>query len=77
MKMKRRFTPMFLINDKPFTTAPGPVKLWGSPLSKVSMRAVTEVKSILTFVVNFNSINNKHSAAIKQGNSILKLLYKF
>jgi len=77
MKMKRRFTPMFLINDKPFTTAPGPVKVWGSPLSKVSMRALTEVKSVLIFVVNFNSINNKHSAVIKTGNCILKLLYNF
>jgi len=41
------------------------------------MRALTEVKNILTFVVNFNSINSKHLAVIKPGNCILKVLYPF
>ena len=66
--MMRHFTIAFLIPDKLLTTVPGPLKGWGSPCSKMSIRVLTEVKNILTLVVNFNSICGRSLAGIVGSN---------
>jgi len=49
----------------------------GQSRMEVFLRAFTEVKNIVTFVVKLNSINNKHSTVIKSGNCILKYYIHF